>query len=332
MFALLLTYSSVCFCQNHALQLNGTSEYINVPDHDSLDISENQTLEALVKLSSTQNLNVIARKGWCNGSDEGYYLGVKNGKIIWLWAERGNCDYNSIAESTDSVIPNDICTHIAIVHKADTVLMYVDGIKVKSTLIKGKYSKIRNSSSSMTVGAYQWKPGGYGAYLNGTLDEFRIWNMERSATQIATFRNQELNGTENGLVLYFPMNDTISGRQVQIKNISDIGSPLNGQMIGLTQPNPMVRGCRLLSSPTGFKPVLARAYPNPAHDAVWIETIELNNDAVIRLTDSKGAMIMTSRTTNGNRHWINLESYDSGIYVITIQSDKQLYTAKIMKL
>ena len=48
---------------------------------------------------------------------------------------------------------------------------------------------------------------GSGEFLNGSLDEVRIWNTVRTASQIATYKDVELNGNETGLVAYYKMSN-----------------------------------------------------------------------------------------------------------------------------
>ena len=41
--------------------------------------------------------------------------------------------------------------------------------------------------------------------FNGLFDEFRVWNVARSATEIMTNYNKSLTGTETGLVGYWKL-------------------------------------------------------------------------------------------------------------------------------
>ena len=45
------------------------------------------------------------------------------------------------------------------------------------------------------------KQGPHDNYFRGTLNEFRIWNVVRTATEISNNMNTELTGNESGLVL-----------------------------------------------------------------------------------------------------------------------------------
>jgi hypothetical protein len=48
-------------------------------------------------------------------------------------------------------------------------------------------------------------------YFNGTIDEVRVWNVARTASQIANNRNVELCNSTANLVAYFPMNEGTPG-------------------------------------------------------------------------------------------------------------------------
>jgi hypothetical protein len=47
-------------------------------------------------------------------------------------------------------------------------------------------------------------------YFNGTIDEVRVWNVARTASQIANNRNVELCNSTPNLVAYFPLLDLYS--------------------------------------------------------------------------------------------------------------------------
>jgi len=50
-----------------------------------------------------------------------------------------------------------------------------------------------------------------GEYFAGTMDEVRIWNYARTATQINNQKDQELQGNESGLIAYYDFNQGIAG-------------------------------------------------------------------------------------------------------------------------
>src|SRR5205085_11767980 len=47
-----------------------------------------------------------------------------------------------------------------------------------------------------------------GNYFNGQIDEFRVWNVAHTASQITATMNKTLVGNEAGLVLYLKFDET----------------------------------------------------------------------------------------------------------------------------
>jgi len=63
---------------------------------------------------------------------------------------------------------------------------------------------LKTGSSPLTIGGYP----GENAYFAGVIDEFRVWNVARSGSDIAGTMNDTLLGTEAGLVGYWQFNET----------------------------------------------------------------------------------------------------------------------------
>jgi len=73
-----------------------------------------------------------------------------------------------------------------------------------------------------------------------------------------------------------------------------------------------------------------KIFPNPSTGQINIET-EFPNHYFIEVTSTNGQVIHAS-TMEGNAHQIDLSSFQSGIYIITISSKHLVATRKIIKL
>jgi S-formylglutathione hydrolase FrmB len=84
---------------------------------------------------------------------------------------------------------------------------------------------------------------------------------------------------------------------------------------------------------TGINEQMAREiliYPNPATDAVTIQTKE-NKGLTVELSTINGTLIYKSKI-EGTLHQINLSNLSNGVYFVTVKSDNYYHTRKIMKL
>ncbi|MBO6518055.1 MAG: T9SS type A sorting domain-containing protein [Bacteroidia bacterium] len=212
---------------NYTMQFDGGLSYVEVGHNSNLNIAEDQTVELWVRPDTSRQM-ILLRKGWCNYSRDGYSLAVVNGRVKWVWATNGNCDYNGHVQSMDSVIPNGKCSHIAVVHTKDTVRIYVNGKRVRTELISGRFSKINLNNEKLTIGSYRFKGGSYGVSAKGLIDEVRIWNEARSASKIAGSRFTRLSGKDSNLIAYYPMEDSIVGSNKKVTNASYLGNVLDG--------------------------------------------------------------------------------------------------------
>jgi hypothetical protein len=86
-----------------------------------------------------------------------------------------------------------------------------DGTTVR-LFVNGNTTPISKTSSGNTLATAQTQLtiGGNprGAYFNGYIDEFRVWNVARSQSEIASTMNHTLVGNETGLVGYWKFDET----------------------------------------------------------------------------------------------------------------------------
>jgi hypothetical protein len=85
------------------------------------------------------------------------------------------------------------------------VQAYVNGVlKSTKTSDSNSQSVLKTGTSPLTIGGYP----GENAYFAGLIDEFRVWNIARSADDLKSTMKQSLTGTEAGLVGYFQFNES----------------------------------------------------------------------------------------------------------------------------
>lgn len=109
-------------------------------------------------------------------------------------------------------------THIALTRTGNSWQWYINGVAQNSfTDSVG----VLNTSAAVEFGAYA------SLFWHGGLDDVRIWNLARSGGQIAANMNNELTGSETGLVHYYKA-DEGSGTTLGDSAGSDDGTLVNG--------------------------------------------------------------------------------------------------------
>jgi hypothetical protein len=93
--------------------------------------------------------------------------------------------------------------------------------------------------------------GGFPYFLTGQMDEVRIWDYARNATEIRSTMGVQLSGSEPGLAAYWNFNEAIDSQTVY-----DVTAAFNDGQLG--------------SSPgVDFDDPTRSAVPEPASLAVW---------------------------------------------------------------
>ena len=114
--------------------------------------------------------------------------------------------------------------------------LYVDGVQ-QGPAVTTTFDNIL-ASSSVSIG----RGASGGRYLNGQLDEVRIWNTARTCDQITQLRNCELTGSESGLVAYYKFNQGFANEDnttPPVNTLTDAtANANNGTLTGFTLTGP----------------------------------------------------------------------------------------------
>ena len=88
--------------------------------------------------------------------------------------------------------------HFAMTWDGTTLRAFVNGVEKVAVPI----AMLRTGMTALTIGGYP------PAFFNGQIDQFRIWNVAHTATQIAATMGKTLAGNEAGLVGYWKFDET----------------------------------------------------------------------------------------------------------------------------
>ena len=155
-----------------ALQFNGTSALVTIPDAASLHLTTGLTLEAWVNPSTVNaNWRDVIYKG-----NDNYYLSATS-------TNASSPDAGLIAGGTyadafgTSALPTNTWSFLTETYDGSTVRLYVNGTQVASTAHTGN---IATSTNPLQIGGDSI----YGQYFAGLIDNVRVYNTALSAAQI----------------------------------------------------------------------------------------------------------------------------------------------------
>jgi hypothetical protein len=181
--------------------VNATDKII-IPDISLLEPTAATTWEAwfYYNVSTYQNINT----GAVYGQDDERSIYVDNVNKIHA---RVDTTSGLVGINDPNTIPLQSWHHWAVTFDGSvgggTVTLYKDGVQVAQS------TGIGTALKSPTFTGH-WI--GFWSTLNdsahGYISDFRIWNVARSASQIAGYYNKRLNGNESGLVGYWKLNET----------------------------------------------------------------------------------------------------------------------------
>jgi hypothetical protein len=160
-----------------ALSFNGSNSWVTVNDSASLDLTNGVTLEAWVKPALVSSWQAVVIKEQPSGLSYALYA---------------NSDHNSpdgaVHTSVDTnlygvaALAANTWTHLATSYDGGTLRLYVNGTQVSSQAVSG----------SLAVSTGPLRIGGdsvWGEYLNGVIDEVRVYNRALTPTEIQTDMN-----------------------------------------------------------------------------------------------------------------------------------------------
>jgi len=182
------TYNVLAEQQTLALAFDGQNDYVNVPSLTNLS-GNAITIEYWFKGSSIQSAvryqnggsNYVV-SGWNNNhilSNDG---GSANGLFVGFGVTDGNWH------------------HVAMTWEQNTVngfKSYLDGVLVAERTSSN--SPIPNQTYNLLLGAYQTSA----EFMNGSLDQVRVWSVARTAGEIQAGMNQCDTSGQLGLLLYY---------------------------------------------------------------------------------------------------------------------------------
>ena len=179
---------------NNALAFDGTNDYvtanINLPTGDF-------TYSAWVKFNTVSRKESIFSVG---GDNELIIIKNTNGKLaVWIGGSE---------EIVESSTTDTDWHHITLTRSGVNANLYRDGVSIgSSTSVTSGSLSFGSCDLLIASDSDNGCIGSLGDYLDGQIDELRIWNDVRTASEISANMTSELNGNESNLVGYYKFNE-----------------------------------------------------------------------------------------------------------------------------
>jgi hypothetical protein len=227
---------------NYALDFDGSNDYIKINNSSDINtggaIHTQKTIEAWFKV---EDKNITSRKQTIyeqGGTVRGLNIYVYGGNLyVGGWNEpNGESDWDPGTWLSTNGIQSNTWHHVALTLNGGNSVTnnafkgYLDGTQFGS----GQGSKLWNHGGDVSIGRNRdtkFHSGDYNSsrYFAGMIDEVRLWNVERTASQVAAKKDTVLAGNESGLTAYynFQENTGNTANDTQTQSNND-GSIING--------------------------------------------------------------------------------------------------------
>jgi hypothetical protein len=169
---------------NSAYSFDGTSNFINIPDNSTLDLTSNFTISAWFNPNSLGIVNMILSKHDGN-LEHGYTFGLWQGSSNSFVCFQASPNYNSSTypNTSGSAYIGQWKNFTATYEKSTGLLnYYLDGVIIFSSIV---IFNIQNTSQSLRIGT-NFQNNSAMHFFSGQLDDITIWNRALTQQEITT--------------------------------------------------------------------------------------------------------------------------------------------------
>ncbi len=180
-----------------ALDFDGSNDHVLIPYDNSFNVT-NLTIEAWVYSGNFNQNGFIFEKGPLNQQYSFFF----EGDALTFRSKHSGTENNLVVTSSGIPFSSNIWHHIAATYDGTTKKIYVDGNLEAQVSCSGT---LNTNSTGSIIGAYNSGFPNY--YFNGKIDDVRIWNDARTASEIQEYMHKEVASDASGLVAYYKMSN-----------------------------------------------------------------------------------------------------------------------------
>ena len=176
----------------NALDFNGSSDYVTVSDSTSLSITGDLSISAWIRPDAIGSEQTVLGK-WDETTallDKSYRLWLDSSNKLNLSV---STDGTTVVTHTgsDTTFVADTWYHIeALYDNAGTMDLYVNGKLDVTQKSSGVPASLDDNISNLYIGGKENTSGAVDTFFNGAIDDVRVYNYERSASEVRVDYNQ----------------------------------------------------------------------------------------------------------------------------------------------
>ena len=301
-----------------ALAFDGTDDYVSIKGmHYATTSLSVVTVEAWILTSFSgggeyDNWSIVDFD-----RSEYYNLYINGSTGVVCFSTTGSGGINDFYGTT--VVNDSVWHHIAAVYDGTDKRIYVDGVLDATQTNPHSGSDLGTGTTRYGFLGDGSEASGYNGgrnefYFQGYIDEVRIWNVVRTATEINNNKNSCVYGPSADLDLYYRMDG--SGSDTEIIDYS--GNSYNGVLQNMTLPGAWIStGSTLTSCPncesdrdTAVAKILKGLVPNLGNDTCLMGgsiTLDATSDYSAFLWQD-GSTNQTLSVNSSGYYWVEVDS------------------------
>ena len=205
--------------EGRAAAFNGKDQYLKLSSGSScvVDNSMDYTIETWFKADEAQQTATIISNGRGDGEEMGgslnlFALNLEEGRLVF--------HNNGVRVACDGSFADNDWHHVAVAvnRTSGRGQIYVDG-KLNTYFEAADLGGI--AAAYIHLGARVWTPADNlqqetaDNFFKGEIDEVRVWNLYKSETLVENGNSNRLDGTEKGLLAYYPFETYIKWQGVK---------------------------------------------------------------------------------------------------------------------
>lgn len=320
---------------NVALDFDGSNDMIYTNTYSQA--TNSLTLEAWIYPRATSYKRILSNYKATNFVGQfafDTYAPTNNGRGLRFFMVGGASVTFSVTVS--NVLVLNTWNHVAGTFDNGIMKLYVNGTAVATAT--APFTSFPGNTNEITIGE---DPSIVTPeYFNGMIDDIRIWNTVRTATDIATNMNNCLVGNEAGLKNYFKFFEN-SGTKILDIVTNSVGTMSGGMTAtawttgnvscGTSTCNLIMTNLKTITvaTCTGIEELSSAkqdviVYPNPASSMITIKTEETIK--TVKVYNLLGELVQEENSTN-----FSVEKLPAGIYTLQINAVNGIGTTRFVK-
>lgn len=200
--------------ENGSMHCDGSYDYIEMGDQSHLEGMTAFTIEANVKFTGNGHSEFVSK----HYRQYSLYIDANNKFGCYKGYNDDQNFYQSF--TTDYVVQLNEWYHLAVRWQNNDIWFYVNGAEVSHFDNASDNAIPVNDTYSFRIGGraneYQW--------LNGDICEVRVWNYARTPEEIDRYKNSSVEGTEAGLLGYWPLHSDYNDHSTYAVSASTHGN------------------------------------------------------------------------------------------------------------